>query len=270
MKDKLKNFFKDNGYAAVIYSCVALVVVLAAGVALFDSRAEKDGETAEITEGLYEDAAVSGSKDKSYKEQQTEATTSAKTAEKPTEQATNAAVGSATETETGAGQSAASSDKTKTEDDSKTASADNLFSFDENSQTMIIPVEGQIVMDFSPEIAVFDPTLEQYRTNDSICIAAEVGSPVSASADGVVYDAGYDEIMGNYVVIDHGNGWMSTYSRLGANIPAAVGDIVNGGEVIGYVGEPTDFGSALGSHLEFGVCHNDEAEDPKLLFDDEE
>ncbi len=267
MKDKIKNFFNENGCAAVIYTCVALVVVLAAGVAVYDSRTEGQGETAELSEP-YEDTAVSGSKDKSYKEQSAETTTAAKTAEKPTEAVTEKtaeATTAASKLKTAEAQT-----ETKTDDTKETASADNLFSFDENSETMLMPVEGQIVMDFSPEIAVFDPTLEQYRTTDSICIAADVGTPVGASADGVVYDAGYDEILDNFVVVDHGNGWMSTYSRLGENISAAVGDIVNAGDVIGFVGEPTDFGSALGAHLQFGLSHNDTAEDPKLLFEDEE
>ncbi|MCC8096975.1 MAG: M23 family metallopeptidase [Eubacterium sp.] len=270
MKDKIKNFFSKNGYAAAVYSCVAFVVVLATGVALYDSVTEKSQS--------YSEEAVNNSRDKSYKEETAEITTAAKTAEVPTEAATAKTAEAATEaatSKTAEAETKKTDKTTKTENSSeaqsgKTASADNLFSFDENSQTMLMPVEGQIVMDYSPEIAVFDATLEQYRTNDTICIAAESGTPVAAAADGVVTETGFDEINGNSVVIDHGNGWMSTYSQLGENIPVAVGDIVNAGEIIAQIGEPTDFQSALGSHLEFYLTHNDESADPKLLFEDRE
>lgn len=268
MKDKLKKFFRENGYAAIIYCCVALVVVMAAGVALFDSSANRfEGE---ITKGVsdYDDynKAVNNSKDKSYTEKTTEAAAGLKTAEKPTEAVTERTAEATTK--------AATTDNGKTAEkpteaatENKTAYADGLFAFDEGSQEMLIPVEGKIVMGYSPEVAVFDPTLEQYRTNDTICIAGEIGTPVSASADGVVYDAGYDDINGNYIVIDHGNGWMSTYSQLEDNYPVAVGDIVNAGQVVASIGEPTDFESAMGPHLEFYLTHNNESADPNLVFE---
>ncbi|MCD8214867.1 MAG: M23 family metallopeptidase [Clostridiales bacterium] len=268
MKDKIKNFFKNNGYAAAVYSCVALVVVLAAGVALYDSITEKN-------QG-YGEEAVNNSRDRSYREETTELTTVPKTAEAETEpttaariaeRASEAATGKAAEGETKTDKKTGEADRSSEIETRKSASADNLFSFDENTQVMLMPVEGQIVMDYSPEIAVFDATLEQYRTNDTICIAAEDGAPVAAAADGVVVESGYDEINGNSIVIDHGNGWMSTYSQLGENIPVAVGDIVNAGEIIAQIGEPTDFQSALGSHLEFYLTHNNESADPKLLFE---
>lgn len=284
MKEKIKKFFRENGYAAAIYCCVALVVVLAAGVAVFDSavgRYEEEGLTGY-------DEAVNNSRDKSYKEESSEKTTpdsSSKTSDassKPADKASGEpADKSADNAKSAANNEANSAEKprdgaednktgdkseNKSESDTKTASAHELFAFDENSQEMLMPVEGRIVMDYSPEVAVFDPTLEQYRTNDTICIAGEIGTPVAASADGVVYDAGYDEINGNFVVIDHGNGWMSTYSQLEENVPVAVGDIVNAGDIIAGIGEPTDFQSAMGPHLEFYLTHNDESYDPNLIF----
>ncbi len=257
MKDKLKQFLKENSYAAAVYSCIALVVILAAGVAFYDSLSitKPEGEISEnyAPDEPYE-APVSLSKDKSYVEEKKEKSTEGETQKTAEETKKPEAV----------------TTPPAKEQPTKTATADNLFSFDENTQDMLMPTAGQIVMDYSPDLAVYDPTLEQYRTNDTICIAADPGSNVVAAADGVVYDAGFNETDGHYIVVDHGNGWMSTYSQLGENMPAAVGDIVNAGEVIAYVGEPTVFGSALGSHLEFYLTHNEEPEDPKLLFNSEE
>ncbi len=262
MKDKLKQFLKENGYAAAVYSCIALVVILAAGVAFYDSlniSSRGEGEIADEYEADEpHDRPVSLSRDRSYVDEQNEnASEKAETSSKVSQEAKKP-------------ENAAPAPAQTEEQPSKTASADNLFSFDENTQDMLMPIDGRIVMDFSPDMAVYDPTLDQYRTNDSICIAADAGITVVAAADGVVYDTGFNETDGHYILIDHGNGWMSTYSQLGENIAAAVGDIVNAGDVIAYVGEPTVFGSALGPHLEFYITHNDEPEDPKLLFESEE
>ncbi|MCD8158888.1 MAG: M23 family metallopeptidase [Clostridiales bacterium] len=171
---------------------------MATGVALYDSVTEKSQN--------YSEETVNNSKDKSYKEEAAEITTAAKTAEAPTETATAKTAETATAETVEPETKKTTGKTTKTENSSetqtgKTVSADNLFSFDENSQTMLMPVEGQIVMDYSPEIAVFDATLEQYRTNDTICIAAETGTSVAAAADGVIAETGFDEINGNSVVI---------------------------------------------------------------------
>lgn len=69
-------------------------------------------------------------------------------------------------------------------------------------------------------------TLDQYRTNDNVCISAEVGDEVKASADGVVSEIVRDDLLGNYVVIDHENGWRTTYSQL-AEINCSVGEAVS-------------------------------------------
>lgn len=262
MKNRIKDFFKENGYAACIYGCVALVAALAVCIAILDHNSIKSNtaaDTAEYQQAREQSPAneqeqpVNGSRDKSYKEQTTESAAPA--------------------TENGSQTSAnnkANEKTTDTQPQTTAKSESGLFAFDESSQDMLMPVEGQIVMDYSPETAVFDATLEQYRTNDTICIAGDVGTNVAASADGVVYDEGYDEVKGNFVVLDHGNGWMSTYSQLGENLGMAVGDIVNMGDTIGKIAEPTAFRSELGPHVEFYLTHNNEATDPKLLFAPEE
>ena len=108
----------------------------------------------------------------------------------------------------------------------------SIFNDDEE---MLWPVSGQILMDYNTTTAVFDKTLEQYRTNDSICISAPLGSPVCASADGIVTSITKDEEKGVTVSIDHGNGWLSTYSQLKDNVNVSEGQAVFSGEKIGSV-----------------------------------
>lgn len=131
---------------------------------------------------------------------------------------------------------------------------------------MMWPIDGEVVMDFSLENMVYDATLEQYRTSDAVCIAAEVGNEVAACADGTVMSAGADYEKGAVVVIDHGNGWQTTYSQLSDGLCVNEGDTVKKGQLVGYVGEPTKYGVALGSHLEFKVTQDGLAMDPKVAL----
>ena len=127
--------------------------------------------------------------------------------------------------------------------------------------SMIWPADGEIIMEYSPSAMIFDPTLEQYRTNDSVCIAAAVGSNVKASADGVAKEVVSDENGGNYVVVEHKNGWETLYGELDG-IKVSKGDRVEKGQVIGVVGEPSVYSCELGDHIEFKVTLDDMSVNP--------
>ncbi|MDR2939661.1 MAG: peptidoglycan DD-metalloendopeptidase family protein [Clostridiales bacterium] len=129
------------------------------------------------------------------------------------------------------------------------------------------PVIGEILMDYSVDTVVFDKTLELFRTNDSIAIQSHIGAEVKAAADGVVQSIAADERDGQKVVIDNGDGWLTTYSQLqDDNILVKEGDVVKAGQVIGSVGAPTKYNVLLGSHLNFKVSKNDQAVDPKSIL----
>ena len=144
--------------------------------------------------------------------------------------------------------------------------ADPVFNTFTGNEDMDWPVSGEVVMDFSVERLVYDVTLDQYRTNDNICIAAAVGEQVKASADGIVRSIDNTREMGNSIVIEHGNGWFTTYSQLQNGILVNEGDVVNAGQVIGGVGEPSIYSTLLGSHLSFKVVKDDAAVNPSLVL----
>ncbi|GHU74800.1 hypothetical protein FACS1894188_04210 [Clostridia bacterium] len=145
-------------------------------------------------------------------------------------------------------------------------SSEPAFSPFAQGDTMSWPANGDVVQTFSPEHAIYDVTLEQYRTNDNICISAPVGTQVKAAAAGRVSEIGRSSELGNTVVIDHGNGWTTTYSQLQDNVLVAVGDVVKSGQVIGGVGKPSIYSVLLGDHLNFKVSRDDSAVDPNTLL----
>ena len=94
--------------------------------------------------------------------------------------------------------------------------------------------------------------------------AQDTGVQVLAAADGTVMDVRdgfFDRETflqfgdpGNFVFIDHGNGWVSQYYHLRRDsITVEVDDVVTAGQVLGLVGSS---GNSAGSHLHFEVQHN--------------
>lgn len=128
--------------------------------------------------------------------------------------------------------------------------------------TYAYPVNGETVMPYSVDKAVYDPTLDQYRTNDTLCIAAEVGTEVKAAADGTVAEIKEDEENGRTLVLEHADGTRTTYGPLAADGMAKKGDTVTKGQTVGKLGEPTKYQAALGSHLVFAMEVNGERVDP--------
>ena len=92
--------------------------------------------------------------------------------------------------------------------------------------------------------------MSSYHKGADIC--APYGTPIYASDSGVVVTAGYHYSYGNYVVIDHGNGWRTLYAHMSA-LGCSVGQAVQRGQVIGYVGST---GNSTGNHCHFEMYQN--------------
>jgi len=75
------------------------------------------------------------------------------------------------------------------------------------------------------------------------------GSPIKAANNGVVYQSGYTNINGNYIVLAHSNGYYTMYAHMATRYKSA-GAVVYAGDVIGLMGES---GFATGVHLHFAI-----------------
>ena len=79
-----------------------------------------------------------------------------------------------------------------------------------------------------------------------------IGTPVKATADGVVSKAHFDNRFGNYIEIDHGYGYKTVYAHLN-NISVKKGEKVHRGQEIGGVGNT---GRSTAAHLHYEVKRN--------------
>ena len=124
------------------------------------------------------------------------------------------------------------------------------------------PVNGELERGHSMESLAYDVTMRDWRTHDGIDITSELGTTVLAARSGTVVNVMDDDFYGTTVIIDHGDGVKTVYSNL-ADVPTVrVGDWVEGGTVIGSIGDTALCESGQGAHLHFEVEANGKAADP--------
>ncbi len=120
----------------------------------------------------------------------------------------------------------------------------------------ITPTWGTLSSPLGWRIDPFQPSVWQHHWG--IDIAARAGTPVLASAAGVVQYAGWYAGYGGTVYIVHGKGWSTVYGHLGT-IAVSPGQRVTQGAVIGAVGGN---GRSTGPHLHFEIRYMDRPVDP--------
>ena len=108
-----------------------------------------------------------------------------------------------------------------------------------------------------------DPIYKDLRAHKGMDFNAPLGTPIYATADGKVIDAGFNTGgFGNRVVINHGYGYQTLYGHM-LRIKARVGQDVKRGELIGYVGNT---GKSTGPHCHYEVHRNGYPVDPIYYF----
>ena len=107
-----------------------------------------------------------------------------------------------------------------------------------------------------------DPFTGERDFHPAVDISSQKGQPVFATATGRVFSAGRNGAYGNLVEIDHGFGLRTRYGRL-SDFAAAVGDTVQRGDVIGYVGATW---RATGYHVHYEIWSYGRTVNPMQLL----
>lgn len=98
------------------------------------------------------------------------------------------------------------------------------------------------------------------RLHEGVDIAAPIGMPVLAVADGVITRAGNSPSYGRFVEVKHAEGLVSFYAHLGRIDPRAKpGVAVEGGRAIGRIGSS---GTSTGPHVHFEIRQDDRPLNP--------
>jgi murein DD-endopeptidase MepM/ murein hydrolase activator NlpD len=108
-----------------------------------------------------------------------------------------------------------------------------------------------------------DPIYKTVKMHAGLDFTAAQGTPIYATANGVIKTAGNTgNGYGNHVVINHGYGYETLYGHM-VRVKARVGQRVERGDLIGYVGST---GKSTGPHCHYEVHKNGQKLDPVYFF----
>jgi len=121
------------------------------------------------------------------------------------------------------------------------------------------PVIGQVTSGYGTRL---DPLNSEGAYHSGLDIRAKRGEKVLATAAGIITQASPNGNYGNFVTIDHGNGYSTNFAHLDRFL-VKKGDQVERGQIIGLVGNS---GRTTGIHLHYEVCLNKKPINPAKLM----
>ena len=148
---------------------------------------------------------------------------------------------------------------------SEAVSEEPTLSFSADSDQLLWPVAGNVILDYSMDKTVYFPTLDQYKYNPAVIIQGNLDETVLSAAQGKVTKVETLEETGLTVTTDIGDGYEIVYGQL-KELAVKEGDFLKAGETVGYVSEPTRFYSKDGCNLYFEVKKDGTSIDPMTLL----
>lgn len=130
-----------------------------------------------------------------------------------------------------------------------------------DSDTLVWPIVGNILINYSMDKTVYFPTLQQYKYNPAIIIQANEGDLITAATAGKVSSVFTDTQIGNGITMELGGGYEATYGQL-TNILVSEGSYVAAGDVIAEVAAPTKYYSVEGTNVYFKLTKDGEPVNP--------
>lgn len=129
------------------------------------------------------------------------------------------------------------------------------------TDALTLPVVGEVLLDYSMDRAIYHATMQQYKYNPALVLAAPEGTVITAATEGIVKSIYYDSQTGNTVTFDVGDGYELTYGQL-EELAIAEGDRVSAGDLIGKVAAPTIYYSEEGPNVYFKLTKDGTPVDP--------
>jgi len=129
-----------------------------------------------------------------------------------------------------------------------------------NGDLFVWPVSGYITSFYGYRKDPFNVNRNQFHSG--IDIKGSLGDPVRAAMAGRVSKIGFDNIMGNFIIVNHHSGYRTLYGHMSV-IRTKTGAYIATGENIGDVGST---GLSTGPHLHFTVYKNGVTVNPRTLL----
>ena len=225
-KNKVKDFFRREGFYVVLFVCLCLVATVAAFTVRKNSISKEQNKVNnELSLNEAEDN-ISSKTDSNFNKQN---------AERVENNDELANVDDEVANNENQGTEVAENQTTEvTEEETADVSAGT-----DTEVVLSLPIDGNIAIsrEFGKMIRTYsDENRSEDTSRRGIDINASVGTVVKAAAEGKVEEVSSNTTDGTYVVIAHANGLKTKYTNLSEEVKVAVEDVVNAGTEIGTVG----------------------------------
>lgn len=243
-KEKLIRFLKNKGTLGVLTLC------LVGGVAFATYRAGYSGRTSEAP------GTAAG---------ETEAVTEANLEASGQDVLAEVGIADILENQPDTAAAGGKEDAVDASSYSAAALIQPTVNFQEDS-LLTWPAAGTVLMDYNMDSTVYFQTLDQYKYNPAMIISSPVGNQVIASAKGIVESITIDEETGTTLKLNLGNNYALIYGQL-KEVAVSEGDVVEQGQLLGYISEPTKYYVEEGSNLYFEMQKDGKSVDPYLYLE---
>ena len=156
-------------------------------------------------------------------------------------------------------------DETQAASSADAVSEEPELSFSPETDHLLWPVAGNVILDYSMDKTVYFTTLDQYKYNPAIIVQGSLDENVMSAAPGKITKVETLEETGMTVTMDIGDGYEVIYGQL-KELPVKEGDYLQAGETVGYVSEPTRYYTKEGCNVYFEVRKDGESIDPIELL----
>lgn len=156
--------------------------------------------------------------------------------------------------------------------DQKSKSATNIKNTTKTQTPKIVPlnfakpIDGEVQKIYSKDKVIYSKTLELWKTHEGIDIKANENAIVKSIEKGTVEKIYDDSFYGKTVVIDHGQGYKSSYSNLSEDIFVKEKQVITKLTKIGKIGKTAIGEIKDDSHLHFALMKNNVIIDPSSIF----
>ena len=236
-KNKVKDFFRKEGFYLVLFVCLCIVATVAAFTIRKNSVAKEQNQVNnELSLNEVEDNNSSET-DSNFNKQNAERVEN-------NDELANSNEESLSEPEV-----ASVDDEVATNDQEEVAenqttevTEEEVADVSAGTDTEVVlslPIDGNVAIsrEFGTMIRTYvDETRSEDTSRRGIDINAEVGTIVKSAAEGKIEEVSSNTTDGVYVVISHANGLKTKYTNLSEEVKVAVGDVVSAGAEIGTVG----------------------------------
>ena len=222
-KNKVKDFFRKEGFYLVLLVCLCVVATVAAFTIKKNSVAKEQNNTSnELSLNDMQNAERVENNDELAEANDNEISQ---------EEVTNEVDNDTNDTN----EAIVSENQNNSEQE---ADVDVSAGTDSNI-VLSLPIDGEVAIsrEFGKMVRTYsDETRSEDTSRRGIDINAAVGTTVKAAAEGKVEEVSSNTTDGTYVVIAHANGLKTKYANLSEDVKVAAGDTVSAGTEIGTVG----------------------------------